>query len=408
MIPMPTKNHMFRYVVTAVLVMIVGGLLGWYAYVQKQVATTLSDDTARGFGTAASFGSPAGSTFTNAGTQSSATTQPAVGNTAPRLWRVVTTPVAGAGFAASSTQLYFTERSSGNILLADPSRSSITRLTNTLFPKIYEAIFAWDGSVLLRSATDTGVVTTFAGTIATSSSEGPTELRGNSLPQRIEAVAIRSPQQIFFLVGAPQGGVAGVTSTWKGASQKPVFVSSLEQWRVWWLSDGQMYVAQKASDDVMGYAFTLKNGTLQHLVNAQGLSILPRAGSTALMYSTSAGSAVNLFARTSASTTPIRLIVRTIADKCVWALGNDLIAYCAVPQTPPSRTGYMEEWYRGALHTSDAWWKIDVSAGTAQTLYTPDSGTSFDVEHPVIDESGSYVAFTNAADKSLWMLRITP
>ena len=68
----------------------------------------------------------------------------------------------------------------------------------------------------------------------------------------------------------------------------------------------------------------------------------------------------------------------------------------------------MEEWYRGALHTSDAWWKIDVSAGTAQTLYTPDSGTSFDAEHPVIDESGGYIAFTNAADKSLWMLRIAP
>ena len=193
----------------------------------------------------------------------------------------------------------------------------------------------------------------------------------------------------------------------EGASQKPVFASTLQQWRVWWLSDGRMYVAQQPSDGIMGYAFTLKGGTLQGLVSAPGLSILPRTGSTALIYSSSAGG-VNLFGQTSAGTTPVRFTVRTLAEKCVWAPGKDLVAYCAVPQVLPTRASYMEEWYRGAAHTSDAWWRVDVSAGIAQNLFTPDSGTSFDVEHPAIDGNGSYIAFINAADKSLWMLRITP
>ncbi|MEK7601115.1 MAG: hypothetical protein AAB480_01095 [Patescibacteria group bacterium] len=405
---MPASHHLFRYAVAAVIVMVLGGLLGWYVFVRSQVRTTQANDSARGFGTAASFGSPAGSTYTNsAGSVPSTDIQSASGNPAPRLWKVTATPVAGAGFAASSTQLYFAERSSGNVLLADPSVSSVTRLTNTLFPKVYDALFASDGSVLLRSATDAGIVTTYAGTISTTTAEGPVPLAGTYLPQHIKAVSVRSPQQLFFLVATPTGGTAGVTANWKGASQKPVFASTLQQWRVWWLSDGRMYVAQQPSDGIMGYAFTLKGGALQSLVSAPGLSILPRTGSTALIYSSSAGG-VNLFGQTSASTTPVRFTVRTLAEKCVWAPGKDLVAYCAVPQVLPTRAGYMEEWYRGATHTSDAWWKVDVSAGTAQSLFTPDSGTSFDVERPAIDGNGSYIAFMNAADKSLWMLRITP
>ncbi|OGG52963.1 hypothetical protein A3C20_03790 [Candidatus Kaiserbacteria bacterium RIFCSPHIGHO2_02_FULL_55_25] len=399
---------MLRYAVAAIVVMMLGGLLGWYMFVNKQVATTLGNDAARGFGTSASFGSSAGSTYTN---NSAGSTLPDVqagtGNPAPRLWKVASTPVSGAGFAASSTQLYFAERSSGNVLVADPFVSSVTRLTNTLLPKVYEALFASDGSVLLRSTTDTDTISTYAGTVSTTTDEGPVPLTGTYLPQNITAVSVRSPQQLLFLVTAPTGGAAGVTANWRGSSQKPVFASTLQEWRVWWLADGRMYVAQKPSDGVMGYAFTLKGGALLSLVNAPGLSILPRTDSTALIYSSSAGG-VNLFGQTSASATPVRLSVRTLAEKCVWAPGKDLIAYCAVPQVTPTKVDYMEEWYRGATHTSDAWWKVDVSSGTAQSQFTPDSGTSFDVEHPVINENGDYIAFINAADKSLWMLRITP
>ena len=409
---MGSATHILRYVLAAIVVILLGGLAGWYMFVHKQVAATQAIDAARGFGTAASFGSSAGSNYANTSGSPAAMTSSvqtsSAGNPAPRLWRVTAAPVAGSGFAASSTRVYFAERSSGNILIADPSDSSVSRITNTLFPKIYEAFFAADGSVMLRSVTDTGTVTTFAGTVGTTTAGGPSELRGTYLPQNIVAMSVRSPKQVLFLVNAPGGGVAGATAAWNGSSQKPVFVSALSNWRVWWLADGRMLLAQKPSDDVTGYAFVLKGGALQDLLNAPGLSILPRSGSTALLYSTSAGGETGLFTQTSASTSPIRLALRTVADKCVWAPGTALIAYCAVPQTAPARAGYLQSWYRGALHTSDAWWKIDVSAGTAQILYTPGATVSIDVENPVVDTTGAYISFMNAADKSLWMLRITP
>src|SRR3989344_4300503 len=192
---MSSVSRIFRYAIAAVIVMMLGGLLGWYVFVNKQVAVTQANDSARGFGTAASFGSSAGSTYANnsAGT-ALPDIQTSAGNPAPRLWQVTATPVSGAGFAASSTRLYFAERSSGNVLVADPFVSSVTRLTNTLFPKVYEALFASDGSVLLRSTTDTDVITTYAGTISTTTTEGPLPLTGTYLPQDITAASVRSPQ----------------------------------------------------------------------------------------------------------------------------------------------------------------------------------------------------------------------
>jgi hypothetical protein len=65
-------------------------------------------------------------------------------------------------------------------------------------------------------------------------------------------------------------------------------------------------------------------------------------------------------------------------------------------------------WYRGEIHTSDEWWKIDATTGSTTMIYSPkvSNNVSIDVDRPVIDATGNYIAFINAADKSLWMLKI--
>ena len=90
-------------------------------------------------------------------------------------------------------------------------------------------------------------------------------------------------------------------------------------------------------------------------------------------------------------------------DKCVWAPGISLIAYCAVP-ADTKNPHFIGDWYQGTLHTSDTWWKIDTAAGTATILYTMQR--SLDVQHPIIDALGNYIAFQNGSDQSLWLLRL--
>jgi hypothetical protein len=395
-----------RFVALALVVIIIGALLGWYAFVKKQVGSTETIDSARGFGIAPSFGSPLGSVSDLSGLAASSSSTP--GTAAPRLWQVTKTPIAGFGFSASTSRLYFAERATGNILIADPADSSLTRLTNTLFPKTYRALFAADGAVILRGLNDSGSITTFAGTLSASSTpdSGPQPLAGQYLAENIIALSARAaPDQVFYLTDAPDG-VAGKTADWKGGGQKQVFSSGLRQWQPLYLSDGSIYVTQNAADGVAGYAFRIANGSAAALVGpVSGLEILPRASSTALVYSSSGGGGVGLFARASASSSTVTLPIRTVAEKCAWQPGTTLVAYCAVPVSIGSTT-FLQDLFDGSLHMTDVWWRVDVSAGDAAKFFTTDSSLSLDVRDPQMDQSGAYIAFRNGTDDTLWMLRI--
>jgi len=76
-----------------------------------------------------------------------------------------------------------------------------------------------------------------------------------------------------------------------------------------------------------------------------------------------------------------------------------------VPQVPPT-AGFLDAWYRGEVHTSDAIWRVDAGAGQAQLIYTPPSNNPLDIVDPVMDEGGEYLAFVNGIDRSAWILRL--
>lgn len=416
----PSTAQIIQFLLAAVVVVALGGLAGWYFFVNKHIEQTQSTDDARGFGQSASFAQGIGSTYQNivdgitGAFGASSPTNNTEGAPAPRIWHVSKNPVAGMGFAASSTDLYFAERSTGNILLATPRTSLVQRLSNTLLPKVYEAQFAESGAAILRRIADDGSIITFAGTLATSSAQqetagenAPSALNGTYLAQNILAIGSDTDGKgITYLVKNPAGGSVAATASWTGSSQKKLFESPLENWRLYVLRDGRMYIAQKASDDIPGSAFKVAtDGSLSTLVSSMpGLTILPRASSTALIYGQSSGGTLALFARVSEDAATVRLPIRTTADKCVWAPGMDLIAYCAVPQSAGS-DAFLRDWYRGALHTADSWWSVNVSAGTAEQIYVP-TEDSLDVHQPTIDGGGEYIAFINGLDQSLWMLRI--
>ncbi len=444
-----------------------GALAGWYYFVQGQIETAQEIDSARG--TSAPNASPLGSTASNIGGQNSFPEQGAGGgqgpgvvapsspqprsllgriwealtgwttsvrapdgsNTllfgtggatilqgtttetadtpkpAPRLWQAADTPVAGFGFLGQTSRLYYAERATGNMFQADPADSSRVRLTNTLFPKTYQAIFADDGAVILRSLKDSGAITTFAGTISTSSTaDGLQTLEGLYLADNIISIAMRPTQdQIFYFSPGPDG-VLGKTADRTGGNQKQVFSSVLRQWQSLYLADGSLYVMQNAADGVQGYAFRIVTGSAVPVVGpVAGLEILPRSASGALLYSSSGAGRVSLYARTSTSSTPVTLPIRTVAQKCVWAPGSSLTAYCAVPVSIES-AAFLNELYSGALHTTDVWYRVDISTGTAEKVFATDSSLSLDVRDPDINDSGTHIAFRNAFDDTLWMFRI--
>lgn len=408
------RNSIIQFTLVALLVVIIGGSAGWYFFIKNKTVQTATEITARGDTGDASFSGEVGSTYQNISGDSGTTTSE-VGKRAPRLWHATRTPIAGFGFGPAGASVYIAERATGNILRADPNTSTILRLTNTLFPKVRDAMFSRSGDVILRTTNEQGAVTTFAASISTTtvitSTSTPNVLEGTYLPQDI--VAIDAPNYqvsskgIFYIAKLSEGGSIGVSSGWKGTNAKKLFTSPLSQWRAQALSDGRVVLVQNASDNVSGYSFMVSPAGVMHplVSNLNGLTVRYHDTADAYLYGTSEEGRLSLFVKTDGGT-PTKLTIETTADKCVWAPGAGLIAYCAVPVEIPTDT-FLTEWYEGATHTQDVWWRVEAATGVVTRFFVPDTRTVFDVEEPSIDETGSYIGWRDAADKSLWLLRIS-
>ncbi|HTR18533.1 MAG TPA: hypothetical protein VMH91_00950 [Candidatus Paceibacterota bacterium] len=413
------KKYMtlLRLVITGIAVLALGALLGWYYFLHGAQQQVTTDSAARSFGSGApSFEGTAGSTYQNA----ASTLGESVGGVststpAARLWEVSQVPVAGLGWQNGSVPtLRFVERSSGNVLEATPSDHGIMRLTDTLRPEIYAALITLDGSVLERSVDDSGTLITFAGNVATttetSATSSPDMLQGVELPQGIRTIAADPLSDTLYYAIAQPSGISLVSTNWAGQKEKQLYSSPLTQWRLITDGDGGVVLLQAPADGVEGYAYRLqKNGSLSLVAQAPGLTLLPDASTTALLFGTSQGGTLSLFTQSSASASPQRLSIQTVADKCAWGPGKSLTAYCGVPTQTGSQQ-FLDDWYKGIVHTSDTFYEVDAQAASTTLLYDPtgDTQNGLDVEDPMVDPSGQYIAFTNAADQSLWILRIAP
>ena len=414
---MRTLRLFLLYILVAILVIILGGFVGWYFFLHVPQTQVTATDVARGLTSSAP-------SFTGGSTQKNISTiiggGPADTSTTPSspLWQVDKTPVAGMGFVkrASTTTLQYIERANGYVFTADLSQRSVTRMTETLMPKIYEAYVASDGTVIERSLDTTGSITTLIATIGATTSKTSTSTTQNTLigkyiDKNIQSLSLDPKSHaIFYLISNTTGGVDGMTLTSATAKPKKIFSSTITHWIPTWLADGRLIITESAVDDLPGYSYSVGNdGTMTLLIgNVPGLTFLPHTSSKALLYGASSQGTLTLFTQGIASTTPTALDIKTVADKCVWYEGKTPIVYCAVPSTPPSGT-FLGAWYRGAVHTTDDWWKIDLQRGVVQQIYSPkkSDGVSIDVERPLIDPTGTFITFINASDKSLWMLKIT-
>jgi hypothetical protein len=400
-----------RYVAFGLIVAFLLGLGGWYMFLSNRALPFTNLAGERGLGeNIPAFSGFGGSTFENivSGLGFREETPDEEGGTAPRLWQVQATPAAGLGFLAGATSstLRLMERSTGHIFEADPRSGAVKRVTNTLIPKVHEASFAGDGSVIGSMMNDAGAKTVFTATLTrASSTDAFSSLQETSLGEQILDIVPSRAQRTFVSLVPDSEGAVVIRSEWNGTRPQRVFTSGLSDWHLHLLTDDSLVLVQKAASGVPGSAYRVTgNGSLSPLARGiDGLTILPRANSEFALIGADNG-VISLSLQT--ATSSLVLPLRTMADKCVWAPGANPIAYCAVPSTITS-TRFLDEWYRGLIHTSDSWWKVDAAAGTTELLFTPGTeGRTLDVENPVINDTGEYLAFMNARDKSAWILRI--
>jgi hypothetical protein len=395
----------YAYAGGSLVLLILIALGWWYFTLRGEIQDMAAQDARRGIGQETpSFGSSIGSTYGNivstAANLFGAEPEENEGRQLPRLAQINKTPTAGMGFSSTTPlKLRFVERSTGYILESDVVEGNLTRLTNTLVPRTYEALVG--DRIVLRTLEENGSITTVVGTIASSSDTTIGTFSSRRLPDGIRAIALaRGAREAVYIAPSNDGSVVMRTDLITG-KERQLLTSGIAGWHLRWTDGGRIVMTTNASSNANGYAYELKNDTLVPLVrDMQGLTTLPHPSGSAMLYGTSDGS---LRARADERSTSIVLSVRTMPEKCVWAPGRALIVYCAVPQTVPTRE-FLDRWYRGEEHTVDTWWRIDVGANTAEMLYSPNA--QLDVGKPSIDNGGNYIAFLNGYDRSLWLLRI--
>lgn len=403
-------QKIFTYTGLAAIIFLLLGLGGWYLFLQNRTGGVARLDEGRGLGTEVpSFLGSTGSTIANIASNFGISIGSDGGSPEmakpPRLWRVNATPVAGMAFLSGSSTVRFIERSTGYVVDAYPVSGSVVRKSNTLRPQTYRGYVTGAGGVVLQTLRPDFSVETYAGELSTTTIDGFSQLEGTTLVPNIASLATSKNENEIAYTIRGSGPALLIESNLDGSSPQQRISTAVSGWNMHWLREA-LYLTERGASGVPGSAFRVESGALLPVItNTPGLSFLPHPENSGYLFSSDTGSAISLFIRPEAEASVAELPLQTIAEKCVWLPNKNLTAWCAVPKETP-RNNYMDSWNRGTVHTSDTWWKIEGGAGSADEVFDINEVEPIEITQPIIDESGSYIAFINGWDKSLWILRI--
>ncbi|MES2668466.1 MAG: hypothetical protein V4644_02145 [Patescibacteria group bacterium] len=335
---------------------------------------------------------------------------------APRLIRITDAPVGKGAIALyippvpplasstepeipSDTEVRFIERQSGNIYAFRVKDRVLSRTSNRTLPGIQEAVWTTDGSrafarYLTRASDGTEHVDTYA--LPAGGEEG------YFLEQGLEQVAVLGTSTVFSLLPSMSGSI-GTLSNPDGTNVRTLFTSSLSRMRAAF-SGSDLVLSTKASSGLDGYAFLVPSATgafTRILGPLRGLSTLPNAEGTAVLYSYVSQGRTYLQVFDLVSRTATALPLATLAEKCAWAPGGRAV-YCGVPTTLAGNLP--DEWYQGAVSFSDRLWRIDLTTRLATLVVDPTqvADVTIDAVALTIDPQADALIFTNKKDGTLW------
>lgn len=297
------------------------------------------------------------------------------------------------------TEVRYIERASGNIYSFITHERTLTRLGNRTLPGIQQASWTPDGSraFVFFLSSDSGTDLTEAYALP-ATGEG-----GYFLETGLTDVKVFGSNTLVTLLSSNVGSTATVAGV-DGSSPRTLFTSSLSALHLHTASS-TFVAATKGSSGLDGYAFTVSpsTGAFSRILGPlRGLSVLPSTSGNQVLYSYVVQGAprMNIYDRNARTSTPLPLA--TLSEKCAWA-SDESALYCAIPR---SFTGNLpDDWYQGALTTSDRIWRIDLEARLAVLVIDPQEAAevSIDAVSLTLDPKMDVLTFVNKTDGSLWL-----
>ncbi|MDE2188526.1 MAG: hypothetical protein KGJ35_02240 [Patescibacteria group bacterium] len=423
------SRKLFYSIVVIVIAAVVGGAWYLFFYVNRPAP-------AGGNGTGTNPFTPFGSGLS--GNPSSRGTSNATGTIAtgvqmgqwPKIRKIYSTPIGGfiaSSTGATSTIVRFVDRGTGYVYNMDMNSAAPTVISNTTVPLIYESY--WQGNAAaaifryIKEGTDditnfyVRLIATATGqqsassTSATSTAqiitETPYSLRGAYFPGNVIDMAVSPSGKQLFTIENVNGNGVGFISNFDGSGSKQIFSTPLTQVRAFWPTTNTVMMATNGTAVSPGFLYEIdaKSGVMSEVFgNINGLSVLPSPNGNLVAYSdiSKSGQLVTSLYNIKTSSSQ-DLPFTTLADKCVWSKANPLNLYCAVP-TPLPQAVYPDNWYQGAISTTDSIFEIDTDTGTVHPVadLQKEAGASVDAEWLALDPKEHYLYFVNKKDLSLW------
>jgi hypothetical protein len=332
-----------------------------------------------------------------------------------KLVKVSTMPVAGytpfqkeKELGEYSSALRYVARENGNIYQTFTDIIKERKFSNTIIPRVYEALFGNDGNtVLMRYLKNDGkTIQTFIGNLPIEKigddSIITNDVQGTFLPDNIIDVSV-SPDtnKIFYLINT-NDTVAGIMMNLKDSKKTQIFDSPFTEWLSGWAGNSKMILTTKASGVAPGYIYELdvaKRTPSKVIGDINGITALPSPSGKKLIYSDNnlTLKVYNIETRES-----ITLGLRTQAEKCVWDSGS-IVIYCAIPKNISSGI-YPDTWYQGEVSFNDQIWSIDTTTNSATILVDPlvSGGEEIDAIKIMLDTEENFLFFVNKKDSFLW------
>ncbi|MEK7606454.1 MAG: hypothetical protein AAB458_02590 [Patescibacteria group bacterium] len=303
--------------------------------------------------------------------------------------------------------LRYVERETGHIYELSLLSGVLRRLSNTTVPRIQEAYFGNNGSLIALQylGEDGETIETFVGSVTTTSIESSSEFTGDFLAQNIQTITLHPTQPGVFYTLKAGGGTAGRLFDPVSKQIASLFSSPLSEWTALWNSGTNIYLHTKPSSSAQGFAYAIAPGSAtpaRVFTNTFGITLLPNPFNKNILVGSSKDTPkMSLFNNTDGST--VSLVGTTFPEKCVWKTATVLV--CAIPESASS----IDSWYNGSVSFSDSVWKINVETGLTDFLFDSEqTQKEFDATHLSVSSDGTILSFINKKNSHLWVASLLP
>ena len=335
-----------------------------------------------------------------------------------KIFRIANTPVAGFVVLTKGADsvVRYVDRATGHIFdfplpKAGQGGAEKVRVTNNTLPKIYEAYFRSDGNaVLLRSLdNDSDVINNISLALTAPRATTTGELYGvssSNLRGDIDSLVAGTGDTLFYVL---KDARAIVSSSFTGASQKTIFSSNFDNWRLS-RAGSNLLIYTKSKTGVSGYAYTLNtvSGALTKVAGPQdALTATANSLGTRLIYSYLDSGQTKSVTKNLQNNSTLEILPSTLAEKCIWSTKQTDVVYCGVPAIAMGKNE-PDGWYQGRTFFSDKLWSFDTKSEIAQVVSEPKAefDLDLDISEPKLSPSEDYLVFVNKRDLTLWAIKL--